>query len=70
MLASARSLSERVERTRTEAGSGPDWHTQTSIVSASSSRCSLPASSHLHTCPRESFGAPEGFHFRDAFFKT
>ena len=51
MRASVRSSSDRVEQTRTEAGSRPHWHTQTSIGSASSSRWSLPASSHLHTVP-------------------
>ena len=62
--ASARSSSERVEQTRTETGSRPDWHTRTSIVSASSSRCSLPVSSHLLTRPPGATVAPGGFRFR------
>jgi hypothetical protein len=70
MRVSATSSSERVERTRTEAGSRPDWHTRTSIGSASSSRCSLPASSRLHTVLPGEPVSPGSFCFNELRFRS
>ncbi len=70
MRVSATSSSERVERTRTEAGCEPDWHTQTSIVSASSSWFSLPASSRIHTVPSGALRCFRGLYVWGTCFLT